>query len=357
MSAYDTAMGAVRAQTPPLKTRKPTGEPSWPLVLIEGGEKSGKTWACAAFTASDKIGQAYVLDWGEGTADEYAAIPGADYLVVDHDGSWEDIARQLRAVAAEAHRAAEAGEPPVVLIVDGMSAEWDHLKAWADAKAVDTPSAKRKLAQDPGAEISIPMNLWNEVHTKHYRDVMRVLMRFPGIAVITARGKEVAALDDQGRPIPGERSYRVEGHKNLAYDASAWIRLSRDAAPMVVGARSVHAGVRPGVQKPRQVPDFTIEWLVFDVLLKGKSYGAPRPLVTEAAPTDTPSPVQDAVHVDGAPNPVPIDWMAALEEAGDNVQQITDLWNAAKYAGAGPEVREAIEAAGRAAAGADGGDQ
>lgn len=51
-----------------LRTRRPTGRVSHPLLLIEGAEKSGKTWACAQFSASDKIGTTYWIDLGEGSA-------------------------------------------------------------------------------------------------------------------------------------------------------------------------------------------------------------------------------------------------------------------------------------------------
>jgi hypothetical protein len=95
---------------------------------------------------------------------------------------------------------------------------------------------------------------------------MTTLLTFPGIVVLTARGKEVASLDESGRPIEGSKEYKVEGHKTLAYDSSAWVRLSREHAPMVIGLRSVHAGMRPGVDKPKPAPQFTLEWLVFDVL-------------------------------------------------------------------------------------------
>lgn len=62
-----------------LKTRKPTGAVPWPLVLLEGEEKAGKSWALAELSASDKVGDTYWFDLGEGAADEYGAIPGARY--------------------------------------------------------------------------------------------------------------------------------------------------------------------------------------------------------------------------------------------------------------------------------------
>jgi hypothetical protein len=247
-----------------LKVRKPTGRVPWPLILIEGQEKSGKSWACAELSASERVGQTYWIDLGEGAADEYGAVPGARYLVVEHDGTFAQILAGVEAVKAEAARAAAAGEPPVVLVIDSMTAEWELLKGIADAKARQRLAKKgRQVA--PDAEPQISMDLWNEVNGKHRR-LMTHLMTFPGVAVMTARGKDVAALDSNGRPVEGSKEYKVEGQKNLAFDATVWLRVAREHAPMVIGARSVHAGVRPGVDRPRPVPGLTLEKVVFDVL-------------------------------------------------------------------------------------------
>lgn len=244
-----------------IRTRKPTGIPPWPLILIEGPEKSGKSYAAAQFTASDRIGQAYWLDLGEGAADEYAAIPGADYLVIDHDGTWHDIIGQI----TEVHTLAASTDKPVVLIIDSMTAEWDLLKDWASTRARESKFAQKKLREDPNAEIKPSMNLWNDAGDRHHH-LMRLLMTFPGIVIMTARGKDVAAMDSDGKPIPNAKEYRVEGHKTLPFDASVWVRLSRDEPPTVIGCRSVHSGLRPGVDKPQRYPDFTVEHLIFDVL-------------------------------------------------------------------------------------------
>ncbi|MGB3301447.1 MAG: AAA family ATPase, partial [Gordonia sp. (in: high G+C Gram-positive bacteria)] len=248
-----------------IRTRKPSGTIPWPLVLIEGPEKSGKSYIAALFTASDRIGATYWLDLGEGAADEYAAIDGAKYDVVVHNGTWPDIYGQVAAIHAEAARAAAAGEKPVVLVIDSMTAEWELLKDWVSTRARNSPAAQKKLAADPEAEIKAPMNLWNAAGERH-SSLMHLLMTFPGIAIITARGKEVSSLDDNGRPIPNSKEHKVEGHKSLAFDATAWVRLSRDMAPLVVGVRSVHSGLRPGVDKPQTEPNFSIEWLIFDLM-------------------------------------------------------------------------------------------
>jgi hypothetical protein len=236
----------------------------WPLVLIEGPEKSGKSWACAEFSASERVGQTYWLDLGEGAADEYGAVPGARYLVVDHDGTWRDIIGQVEEVKAEAERAAKAGEPPVVLVVDSMTAEWAMLSDWANQRAKKTESNRKKLQANPDADITVSMNFWNDSTARH-RKLMTMLLTFPGIVVITARGKDTAEVGDDGKPT-GSKTYKVEGHKTLAYDASVWVRMSRESAPIVVGCRSVHHGVRPGKDDPVPVPNFRVEWLVFELL-------------------------------------------------------------------------------------------
>lgn len=247
-----------------LKTRKPTGAVPWPMVLLEGPEKAGKSWAAAELSASEKVGQTYWLDIGEGAADEYGAIPGARYLVVEHDGSFGEILSSVEEIKAIAQAAKDNGDLPVVLVVDSMTAEWDLLKDWASSRAANSQSNKNRLKADPHAEVKVSMNLWNDATARHRR-LMTQLLTFPGIVVVTARGKEVAAMDD-GKPVENTKEYKVEGNKTLAFDATVWVRLSREHAPMVVGCRSVHHGIRPGVDEAKPIQDFSLEWLVFDVL-------------------------------------------------------------------------------------------
>ncbi|MET0415796.1 MAG: hypothetical protein ABW022_07225 [Actinoplanes sp.] len=249
-----------------LQTRQPTGRVPWPLVLVEGPEKSGKSYGIAVLSASDKVGQTYWIDLAEGSADEYGAVDGARYVVVEHDGTWATIFASVEAIYAEAERAQAAGEPPVVLAIDSMTAEWNMLKDWASNRARNSKTNQRKLAADPQAEISVPANYWNDANSRHAK-LMRLLMTFPGIAVITARGKWVASIGENGQPVEGKKEYRVEGQKSLAFDASCWVRLDREEPAKVIGLRSVHAGVRPGRDEPKELPDdWTLEWLVFEAL-------------------------------------------------------------------------------------------
>ncbi|MET7530205.1 AAA family ATPase [Streptomyces goshikiensis] len=263
-----------RPASPALKTRKPTGQVPYPLVLIEGEEGSGKSYAAAQFSASQLTGQTYWIDLSEGSADEYAAIDGADYLVIDHDGSYRDILEQVEAVHAEACRAAAAGEPPVVLVIDSGSALWRMLTNWTQERARRTRKNKAVLASDPDAGIDIPMNLWNDAVDRWGR-VMHLLQTLPGIAIVLARGKEVTAVDDNGNPISGRkddngnrisgrREWKVSGHKDLGFDSTVWVRMKRDEDPHIIKARSLRLRVEK--RRPMRLPDFSIEDLVFNRL-------------------------------------------------------------------------------------------
>lgn len=246
-----------------LRTRRPTGVVPWPLVLIEGEEGAGKTYSAALFSASPRIGQMYWIDLSEGSADEYVALPGADYLIIEHDGTYRDILEQVEAVHAEARRAAAAGEPPVVLVIDSASALWRMLTNWTQERARRTKKARTLLREDPDASVDVTMNLWNDA-VERWQRVIHLLQTLPGIAVVLARGKQVSVVDDHGNPVNGRKEWKVSGHKDLGFDCSVWVRLKRDEDAQVVKARSLRLRVEPG--RPHRLPDFSIDSLVFDLL-------------------------------------------------------------------------------------------
>lgn len=248
---------------PKLKTRRPTGIVPWPFILIEGEEKAGKTYSAAEFSASDKIGQMYWIDLGEGSADEYAAIPGSDYLVIEHDGTYRDILEQIEAVHAEARRAALAGEPPVVLTIDSGSALWRMLTNWTHERARRTNKNKALLRSDPDAAIDIGMNLWND-SIERWTRVIWLLQTLPGIAVLLARGKQTSAVDDNGTPIKNKTEWRVQAQKDTGFDSTVWVRLRRDEDPQIIASRSLR--LRVNKREPLQLREFSIETLVFDML-------------------------------------------------------------------------------------------
>jgi hypothetical protein len=245
-----------------------------------------------------------------------------------------------------------------MLVIDTGAGEWKAVKALAHALTMASPSVRRKIQNNPAArgdKHTIPQNIWNDVIDLHY-ELVTLLQNFPGIVVVISRGKEVTAVDGDGNPIPGERAYRVEGHKEFAFDVSAWVRMSREGKPVVIGSRSTRAPLKPGKDRPREYKG--LGWLVFDVLkFEPKpwqeetppiGYGEvlrqhqqqrwePDRLSTRTSPR-TPAKV---------PQPTPIDWDAqrAAAYAARDDEALREMWKASAAAGAGKEIRDAISRA------------
>lgn len=260
----------------PLRTHAPSCAVSWPLILLEGGEKSAKSWMAAELTGSPRVGRSFWIqtDVSELTAEEYGAVPGARYEIVDLDGSWVDLVDQIDNIRDIAEAELAAGRPPVALIIDSMTHLWRILSEWAQIRAANSDEKKRKLALDPDAEITISPDKWTAANKRH-RKLMTRLMTFPGIVIVTARGKETVEIDAKGEPT-GNRVYKVEAQRDLAFDASVWIRLDRVKPPTIIGCRSVHIGMVPGKDGPREIPGLKLDALIFDTLKCGKVPTAPR---------------------------------------------------------------------------------
>lgn len=255
-----------------IKSRPPTGQVPYPMILVEGPEKAGKSLIPVVLSRSERVGMMYWFDLGEGSADEYAALPGSKYQVIQHDGSYRDILEQLTAVYEEATRAFNAGEPPVIVTVDSMSALWTMLVNWTNERARRSKNGVSKLAADPDAEIDPTSNLWNDANKRHAR-IMHLLMTFPGIAIVTARGKEVAKMGSNGQPLEGQKEWKVEGQKALAFDSSAWIRLQREPRTATLqGVRSLRVQVAKGQTMPMPMVEVgswevcDLEAFIFDVM-------------------------------------------------------------------------------------------
>ncbi|MEH0661034.1 AAA family ATPase [Streptomyces stelliscabiei] len=255
--------GAAKPPAIKLKTRKPTGIVPWPLLLIEGEEGAGKTYSAAQFSSSERIGQMYWIDLDEGSADEYAAIEGANYLIIEHDGTYRDILEQVEAVHAEARRAAAAGEPPVVLTIDSGSALWRMLTNWTYERGRRTRKNRALLQEDPDAAYDIGRNLWNDA-LERWNRIVYLLRTLPGISIVLARGKQVSATDDNGQPIQNKSEWKVSAQKDLGFDSTCWVRMKRNADPQIIKVRSLRMRVEQ--KKPLTLRDFSIEDLVFNKL-------------------------------------------------------------------------------------------
>jgi hypothetical protein len=249
------------------RTRKPTGRTGYPVILVEGGDKAGKSYSLAKLSASQKVGRTVVLVLGESESrwDEYGKLPGARFEIGLHDGTWASIMSLVEWAKGEAAKDAANGELPFVLGIDSITAEWEGLKDWASLRARGSKKNRALLEQDPNAEIDVTANFWNDARKRH-RDLMRVLLTFPGIVVLCARGGEVT-LFQNGQPVAGRKTWSVESEKNLPFDVSVHVRLSRDARPLLVSAASVDHGIRPGIDPPKRLgDDWSLEEIIFGIL-------------------------------------------------------------------------------------------
>lgn len=248
-----------------LRLRQPTGRAAFPVVLVEGEEKGGKTYLLAQLSASPRVGATFAFDLaGDGTLDEYA--PLGPYRIVETNGTFGDFYQQLKLAAS-----VPPADPdrPNVLGVDSMTSLWSLICDWLDGRARGREKNRKILERDPDAEIQITNDLWNE-GKERWRAVMNVLMAYPGIVVVTARGKEVAVVDDNGAPTR-QKTWKVEAEKTLTWDASAWVRVERGVPPRLNAVRSLSVDLpTEGMALPRAN---TIEYLVFDVLGAGVEFG------------------------------------------------------------------------------------
>lgn len=189
-----------------LTRRKPSGKPSWPIVLLAGCEGGGKSWAAAEATGSPRFGTSLWLEIGEQTADEYGAVPGAEFDILEHDGSFGEILAQLRAAVAEP---LVEGKPNL-LVVDSLTEMWDLL---SDEQQT---IANRKRNGKNGQDATITMDQWNAAK-KRWGYVVAELRRFPGPVVVTARLEQVAVVGANGQPT-GSSTWKIRAEKNLGFE-------------------------------------------------------------------------------------------------------------------------------------------
>jgi len=229
----------------PLTTRKPTGLPAWPILLLAGREKAGKSWAAITASASPLIGRTLYIGIGEDDPDEYALIPGADFDIVVHDGTYPGLLAAVREAVAE-----PAGELPTLIILDSATRLWnligDNMQAVANTRA----KGRRNAAGD----YTISADLWN-VAAGQWQDVMDALRVHHGPSIITARLDSVAVMEN-GQPTT-QKEWKVQAHKSLVFDATAIIEMRERGQFLITGVKSA----RVQLDKPKPFPDFTVDTL------------------------------------------------------------------------------------------------
>lgn len=232
-----------------LKTRKPTAQPDWPVLLIAGAEKVGKSWACAQASASDKIHRTFWISIGETDPDAYGAIPGADFEIVEHDGHFggeTGIMQALADVVAESRKDKEAGHVDL-LVIDSMTRLWDQIK--------DSLGGIASQRSKPGREAVVTMDLWNKGKGWHAQAV-RSILAFAGPVLLTARLEPVTVIDDRGKPT-SIKADKIKTEKGLPYDVDGVIQMPARGKTFIEGLRSV----RVQLDGRQEFPGFTVDAL------------------------------------------------------------------------------------------------
>lgn len=263
MTATSTA--TVPAQR---RTRKPTGKPPWPILLLAGGEKAGKSWSCAEASGSDLVGRTLWIGIGEDDPDEYGNIPGADFEIVEHDGTYRDI---LTAITWAVAQPLTDGKPNLI-VVDSMTKLWELLCDIAQVSATDRAIAKARKQNRPAPEnadeADIHMDLWN-IAKGRWANVLDALREHQGPVVLTARLEEVTVMVNGQPARDGSKTWKVKAEKSLPYDVGGIVQMPERGKAYLTGVRTT----RIKVPERLVLPGFTVDKLWRDLGLADTETG------------------------------------------------------------------------------------
>ncbi|MEU5425538.1 hypothetical protein AB0H73_08005 [Streptomyces olivoreticuli] len=252
-------MAGITAPQRTRKSRKPTGKPNPPIILLTGPEKTGKSYEAARGSGSDLIGMTYWIEIGgsEGTADYYGRVPGADYEIVPHDGSYQDILDAIRWVN---HQPRVDGKPNM-LVIDSMTSLWDMLSdeiaMYARNRAIRKAERNRSRVPTLDDPVVIDSDLWNRAKDR-WGEVLWLLRRHQGPCLLLARTEVVTAFEND-KPTRNT-TRKVKAEKNLPAAVDAIVDLHAIGEAWLTGVRTLHMEIQPG--ETQRFHDFTIDGLL-----------------------------------------------------------------------------------------------
>ncbi|MEV0444609.1 hypothetical protein AB0I84_04310 [Streptomyces spectabilis] len=252
-------MAGITAPQRTRKSRKPTGKPNPPIILLTGPEKTGKSYEAARGSGSDLVGMTYWIEIGgtEGTADYYGRVPGADYEIVPHDGSYQDILDAIRWV----NHQPRADDKPNMLVIDSMTSLWDMLSdeiaMYARNRAIRKAQRNRSRVPSLDDPVVIDSDLWNRAKDR-WGEVLWLLRRHQGPCLLLARTEIVTAFEND-KPTRNT-TRKVKAEKNLTAAVDAIVDLHAVGEAWLTGVRSLHMEIKPG--ETQRFSDFTVDALL-----------------------------------------------------------------------------------------------
>lgn len=225
-----------------LKTRRPTGKPTWPMLLLAGGEKCGKSYAASALSASDLVDRTFWVEIGEGSADLYGALPGARYEIVEHDGSFPSLLEVAEAIVAQPR--GTDGKPHAV-VIDSVTELWDLLG-----------NEQATIAKNRGKD-TITMDQWNAAK-RRWRQFLDTLRRHDGPVIFTARFEQVTVMKN-GKPTT-EKEWKVRAEKNLPFEVDGVVEIPHPREFYLAGMRTLVPELQVPTGGHLRLPDaFTLD--------------------------------------------------------------------------------------------------
>ncbi|MEU4804399.1 hypothetical protein [Actinosynnema sp. NPDC023587] len=256
-----------------LTTRRPTGAAPWSRVLLSGEAGVDPGWVAAEFSGGHRLVTTYWLEVGTGrTGDMYAAVPGADYELLEHDGSWSEIYEQLCAAWELAREVAEDGGLSTGLVVNGTSGIWQMLCSFADtlsrrraASALIRDGLDPAPAYSSEIKVEIDPDVWTLVGARH-RQFMAKVLTWPGPVILTAWEDRTA----DGR-------WDLKAQPSLGWDVTAWVRFTQDERPEIVALNTAVHGRSTAAERAALREEFTLDRLVWT--WSGCDLSTPMPVV------------------------------------------------------------------------------
>lgn len=270
-------------------TRRPTGLPGWPILLLAGAEGAGKSWALAEASGSELVGRTLWVPIGEVTDDEYGAIPGADFEFVNHDGTFRDI-RDACWWAAEQPR---VDGKPTLLVVDSGTCLWEQLSGIAQQEAYHR--AREKASRGRGAmpasaeDVRITPDLWNTAADR-WGHILDALRHHDGPSIITARLEEVTEFVN-GEPTKNKvRS--IKAQRSTPYDVTHIVEMPERGKAYLTKAKTT----RMDFPERLILPGFTVDklWRRLGIYESVGERHFARAVVPQAAPLQQADPQQQA---------------------------------------------------------------
>jgi hypothetical protein len=270
-------MASTTAPAPPtrLKTRKPNGRIGWPLVVVAGAEKTGKSHMCAEFANSDLIGRLIWIPIGESDVDSFGQI--ADFDIEDEqDGTYRGLLNTVRKAVDEPR--ADPNKPNAI-VLDSGTILWELLQDEADliarSRAAEKAAKYNRTGPSADDDVVIGHSLWNRAKDR-WRHVINALRRHDGPVIICCRLDEVTEFDAQGNPTRN-RTWKVKSERSLPYDATVVLQLRSYRRPTLTAVRSLVMQLAPDEERIR--PGLTLDGLMRELGMEQNISAAPAPFI------------------------------------------------------------------------------